>query len=1078
MWLNINSAGGIASNLAIAQEGITWKAGHNAVSNLQSSLHLNPLPVHWYNPSSGRLRHQHQPVHQIPHLPFGELTGFQEVELYLIFPQLYDPSQEHWVITLEEYELWTNQIFLPSLEQVYPGATIQHLPSSAQHIRLNGTAVAVEGWARGVPDDTAQYVQSFHYPLHAKQLAALWDSVQAYTIEAGLTQFQEASIVLTAKNLKLSTWGRTWAEMRDWFFRKWNRAVNPQYLQQDFYDIAKEVVPVRPTDDSPDPALTLSWRRCCLEDFCRRFAQSPAASAGTTLSDESPSPGGSDAPESSSDSEDDPSVESSTEEEDEEEDEDEEPPVGAGRTWRQQFYPQSLTRDQGSITITPFRRSPLRKRGLFHVQFYNPSKGIFAAGNVYLFANQRLDTLAVDPSMLRSWQHVGGAVSHSPLALIRAYLHMKQRCHTALQGCRSRSYSTREEYRVRGAVLVEMDGILRERDLADQPLPAPPGPHPFFAHPSALIQDWWRWNINKLCLGFEMTYSLQDRTVVHWEHTRVMMMFLRCLSFAYGGQGKHPRQSLGLWIDRRQQPPPEGSDPERVQEGMGMGERLEGSGYAWMADKIDWAAMVFRPSCRRDMVFNTPSVQSAYHGRYREVKAAKAEFLLFHDITLHLQEHRADADRSALLLQLLCDLSLRAFRQEVFRHLALRKTIQPLHSRQIDEARLGHVPLTAAGVRRVFESGIFTDDLHFAQKAYLKVTHLDTLFVWLWGWDGDGNQGDWPRKHWEFKPYRILYRQCFGMIAQIHGMRQARAWRRLVKDTWIRTHWILPYPNNETFWSRTRDGRLQTWSSVQPGVMAFYRRPGSQAPPVFSSDNWDMLPVTGWECDTTACPLHITLPVIPDELEPVLAMVEPSPSTGPRPEIPLPLRGVRETALLEYLRQITPAHRELRSFRRRKEVTEEELHRDPQWLQQHLIHHLRASIVALQQEITSLDHPIVGSRWRARARPGQERLGRLASQLDEEDSDSYNYRSHRARLHRRLQRMRTRLREAERALGAFRELQPILRRHRRYTEEPALGMDRETWAREHARYAQALRERRLLHRTLKNISQHSVGPWL
>ena len=361
VWLDIDSAGGIASNLAIAREGITWKAGRDVVSNLQSSLHLDPLPVRWYDPSSGRLRHQHRPVHRIPHLPFGELTGFREVELYLIFPRLYDPSREHWVITLEEYELWTNRIFLPSLEQVYPGATIQHLPSSAQHIRLNGTAAAVEGRARGVPDDTARYVQSFHYPLHAEQLAALWDSVQAYTIEAGLTQFQEASIVLTAKNLKLSTWGRTWAKMCDQFFWKWNCAINPQYLQQDFYDIAKEVVPVRPTDDSPDLALTLSWCCCCLEDFCCWFAQSPAASAGTTLSNKSPSPGGSDALELSSDSEDDPSVESSTEEEDEEEDEDEEPLVGAGHTWRQQFYPQSLTRDQGSITITPFRRSPLWK---------------------------------------------------------------------------------------------------------------------------------------------------------------------------------------------------------------------------------------------------------------------------------------------------------------------------------------------------------------------------------------------------------------------------------------------------------------------------------------------------------------------------------------------------------------------------------------------------------------------------------------------------------------------------------------------------------------------------------------------
>jgi len=95
-----------------------------------------------------------------------------------------------------------------------------------------------------------------------------------------------------------------------------------------------------------------------------------------------------------------------------------------------------------------------------------------------------------------------------------------------------------------------------------------------------------------------------------------MMMFLKCLSFAYGGQGKHPRQSLSLWINQRHQPPSDGSDTERVQEGMGMGDRLDGFGYAWLADKVDWAAMVFRPSCRRYMVFNTPSVQSTYHGRY------------------------------------------------------------------------------------------------------------------------------------------------------------------------------------------------------------------------------------------------------------------------------------------------------------------------------------------------------------------------------------------------------------------------------------------------------------------------------
>ncbi|KAJ5146651.1 uncharacterized protein N7443_001742 [Penicillium atrosanguineum] len=131
VWLDIDSVGGIASNLAVAREGIAWKAGRDAISNLRSSLYLDYLPVRWYDPSSRRHRSRHRPIHQIPYLLFGELASFREVELYLIFPGLYDPTRDYWVITLEEYEVWTNRIFMPSLGKVYPNTTVQHMPSSA-----------------------------------------------------------------------------------------------------------------------------------------------------------------------------------------------------------------------------------------------------------------------------------------------------------------------------------------------------------------------------------------------------------------------------------------------------------------------------------------------------------------------------------------------------------------------------------------------------------------------------------------------------------------------------------------------------------------------------------------------------------------------------------------------------------------------------------------------------------------------------------------------------------------------------------------------------------------------------------
>lgn len=270
---------------------------------------------------------------------------------------------------------------------------------------------------------------------------------------------------------------------------------------------------------------------------------------------------------------------------------------------------------------------------------------IFVAGNHYPFTHQGLDTLALDPGMVRSWQHVGGAISHSPLMVLRAYLHTKIRCYAALEGCRFRSYGTREEYRVTGAVFQAMDAIWRAQGAADVPLVMPDTSQAFFVYPTSVMMDWWPWNINKLCLGVEVTYSIQPRNFVHWEHSRVMMMFFRCLSCTYGGQGAHLRRSVGLWTDRRTRRPrdgsddSDGSDTERVQEGMALGVHLNRTGYAWMADKIDWAAMIFLPTHRPHLMFNTPSLQSAHHARYWQIIRAREDFILFHDIFSHQQEH-------------------------------------------------------------------------------------------------------------------------------------------------------------------------------------------------------------------------------------------------------------------------------------------------------------------------------------------------------------------------------------------------------------------------------------------------------
>ncbi|RHZ50298.1 uncharacterized protein CDV56_100590 [Aspergillus thermomutatus] len=314
---------------------------------------------------------------------------------------------------------------------------------------------------------------------------------------------------------------------------------------------------------------------------------------------------------------------------------------------------------------------------------------------------------------------------------------MKQRCHVALNTGRQRFYGVREEYRVTGVLLIALDQEMREHGWAMEPLQVPSTTPPFFHLRSDCFLGWLQWNINKMCVGFEMTYSLQPRQVVHWEHTRVMMMFLQCLLQGYGGQGNHLRRSNGLWLDRRVGRPPDGSDIAPIQEGMGMSLTLEQSGYAWIQDgKIDWDSMTFHPQHRAYIVFNTPSLQSTYVSQYWAVVRTKTDFLQFHDIFSRMKDLRSDLPQSSQLLQLLIHLCLEVFRKDLFQTLADLHVRQPLHPDGLAAGCRGEVPLTLQGFTQVFRDGFLKSDLHFVTGTKMKVTSIKVLFTWLWGWDG------------------------------------------------------------------------------------------------------------------------------------------------------------------------------------------------------------------------------------------------------------------------------------------------------------------------------------------------------
>ncbi|GKU15871.1 unnamed protein product [Fusarium langsethiae] len=228
-----------------------------------------------------------------------------------------------------------------------------------------------------------------------------------------------------------------------------------------------------------------------------------------------------------------------------------------------------MLRDTGSLTIETGKRSSRRAAGLLYSQFYSSVKEVFAAGNVYPFTNTAIETLALDKKLRKTWELVGGGLSHQPAALIKAYLYTKLRCHYALLGSMQKSFGTREEHRVSKELFYAIDSRIRCRELHEQRLIIPTDDNsPYHSFTSDTLLRWVRWNINKFCLGFEMVYSFQDPHFVTWEYTRIMLMFLRCLRFSY--TGGLIQKVGGCWQDVRQQPDARQPNGLRRHEGLGF----------------------------------------------------------------------------------------------------------------------------------------------------------------------------------------------------------------------------------------------------------------------------------------------------------------------------------------------------------------------------------------------------------------------------------------------------------------------------------------------------------------------------
>ncbi|KAH7114164.1 hypothetical protein B0J13DRAFT_630962 [Dactylonectria estremocensis] len=779
---DVDSVVAFPSNLAVAKQGIRWSPTRMTVSDLQSDLHLRSIPV-TYLDANGKQHQVHRPVHQIPHYTFGRVVGFEDISLYLLFPNLYREEQKCSKLRDEDFRLWMDGILLPAIYQCYSTAHVQHYPSSYDHSRCNSAARGVEALSQRVHPVARE--QQLVYYLPPEALADVWAKILATAQEPGFQQFQDVTILLQAKNLKVLTKDVTWEKMVSRFQTYWASAIDESHTTTDvYYDVGKETCPQQASQVVPwsqlaagvidDPtekrAEALLYRRCCLESYAFQVGNGSTDDQGTQ---------------------------------------------------KQVFYPFSMLRDTGSLTIETGKRSLRRAAGLLYSQFYPSVKEVFAAGNAYPFTNTAIETLSLDKKLRKTWELVGGGLSHQPAALIKAYLYTKLRCHYALLGSMQKSFGIREEHRISKDLFYAIDSQMSSRELHDKHLVIPTDDSsPYYSFTTDTLLRWVRWNINKFC-----------------EHTRIMLMFLRCLQFSYSG-GLIQKVG-GCWQDVRLQPDPRQPDGLRRHEGLGFQRTMDAYGYAWFLDKIDWDTLTFRQPHAAYMMFNNPSMQAAYHARYRQIRDVRIDFIRVGKVRQWMIEFSAVPACLDLLADYLRQFCLCAFRKDVFTHIK-----SALHPERKEAALAGEIPLCYDSVREALAERHRPPELAHGRR--LAVKNIDVLFAWLWDW----KDGRFDRKGWADKPYRMLYRQSFEAVKMARGHDKARRWRQELKASFVGSHWMLPYPHGSGFMRKHKDSKkFVWWPAVHGGLRSYYESLGStchNAEEPLSTENLKDHPTSGW----------------------------------------------------------------------------------------------------------------------------------------------------------------------------------------------------------------------------------------
>jgi hypothetical protein len=509
---------------------------------------------------------------------------------------------------LDDYalEVWTEQVILPTFDEVCTPALRQHYPHSWAQIKAKAN-VHSETQVRDNPNSKVD-IRTIVRP---DLLGSLWDGIVARAAQITNTllpadAFSGPGLIISNHNLKQSGISRhDFPTTRDTYLEEHNSLWNSAFITNTefFIDLGQEIWSII-------PGTTLLRKSCCNKDWAAQFWDTS----------------------------------------------------GSNKTL-ETYYTWAGT-EAGSVTIETRAQNSMRATGIAYNKAYNVIKEQFstAAKDDTVFGNELFELLSFTDKQLGRLtvgQKKGGIkLSITREQIIRQWEAAKKRIWNSMNSARnnSMSYGSRQEFRITYDLFLQLPA-----ELFSQPTTLPDQPNistthrPFWILPTIDVNRFRIAECNRwiLCMehiiqaaepqrgsGRTISVSAQDL------YSGMTVALARTLRLSLGCQ--NPDQHTSLWLGKRwgRRRIPTGSNRSRVKtvyykrRGLEYKSSVQQHGMIWMPHRLGtWSTElpVFRISKYRHLDILVRMLSTTRLGRdLSQLKTREGKFLdhLYREISI------------------------------------------------------------------------------------------------------------------------------------------------------------------------------------------------------------------------------------------------------------------------------------------------------------------------------------------------------------------------------------------------------------------------------------------------------------